>query len=53
MEKETATHSSMLAWDNPMDRGVWRAAVRGVTKSWTRLSDWAEFPDRCNTVSFC
>ena len=22
-----------------MDRETWRAAVRGVTKSWTRLSD--------------
>ena len=21
------------------DRGAWRAAVHGVTKSWTRLSD--------------
>ena len=25
-----------------MDRKVWRAAVHGVTKSWTRLSDWTE-----------
>ena len=25
--------------ENPMDRGAWRAAVHGVTKSWTRLSD--------------
>ena len=23
--------------ENPMDRGAWRAAVHGVTKSWTRL----------------
>ena len=23
-----------------MDREAWRAAVNGVTKSWTRLSDW-------------
>ena len=22
-----------------MDRGVWHAAVDGITKSWTRLSD--------------
>ena len=22
-----------------MDRQAWRAAIRGVTKSWTRLSD--------------
>ena len=25
--------------ENPMDGGVWRATVHGVTKSWTRLSD--------------
>ena len=25
-----------------MDREAWRAAVHGVTKSWTRLSDRAE-----------
>ena len=23
--------------ENPMDRGAWRATVRGVTKSWTQL----------------
>ena len=25
-----------------MDREAWRAVVHGVTKSWTRLSDWTE-----------
>ena len=25
-----------------MDRGAWRAAVHGVSKSWTGLSDWTE-----------
>ena len=25
-----------------MDREAWRAAVHGVTKCWTRLSDWTE-----------
>ena len=26
--------------ENPMDRGAWKAAVHGVTKSRTRLSDF-------------
>ena len=26
--------------ENPMDGGAWWAAVRGVVKSWTRLSDF-------------
>ena len=32
-----ATHSSILAWDNPMVRGAWWATVHGVTKSQTRM----------------
>ena len=27
---------------NPMDRGAWRAAVHGIAKSWTQLSNWTE-----------
>ena len=34
-----ATHSSILAWRIPMDRGAWQATVPGVTKNWTQLSD--------------
>ena len=25
-----------------IDREAWRAAIHGVAKSWTRLSDWTE-----------
>ena len=25
-----------------MDREAWGAAIHGVAKSWTRLSDWTE-----------
>ena len=25
-----------------MDREAWRAAIHGVAKSWTRLSDWSD-----------
>ena len=27
------THSSILAWKNPMDRGAWQATVHGVAES--------------------
>ena len=37
-----ATHSSILAWRAPMDRGAWRATVYRVAKSRTRLSDQAK-----------
>ena len=30
-----APHSSILAWENPMDGGAWWAAVHGVAESWT------------------
>ena len=33
----TVTHSGILAWENPMDRGAWWATVHRVTKSWTHL----------------
>ena len=39
LEKEMATHSSILAWKNLMDRGAWWTVVHGVTKSWARLSE--------------
>ena len=39
LEKEMATHSSVLAWRIPMDRRAWWAAIYGVAKGRTRLSD--------------
>ena len=35
LEEEMATHSSVLAWDNPIGRGAWWATVHAVAKSWT------------------
>ena len=39
LEEGMATHSSILSWRIPMDRGVWWTIVHKVTKSQTRLSD--------------
>ena len=38
LEKEIATHSSILAWGNSMDRGAWLATVHGGGKE-TQLSN--------------
>ena len=35
-----------------MDREAWRAAIHGVAKSWTRLSDWTELKQE-DISSFC
>ena len=35
LEEGMATHSSILSWRIPMDRGAWQAPVHRVAKSWT------------------
>ena len=35
-----ATHTSILAWRIPMDRGAWQVTVHGVSKSRTQQSDF-------------
>ena len=39
LQEGMATHSSILAWRIPMDRGAWQATVQGVKKSQILLSD--------------
>ena len=51
LEEGMATHSSILAWRIPMDRGAWPAAVHGVAESWTWLSDSAQHKS-LQTVQF-
>ena len=36
LEDSMASHSSILAWRIPMDRGAWRVVVHGVANSWTQ-----------------
>ena len=44
MEEGMATHSSILVWRIPKDRGTWKAIVHGVAKSWTRLEKLSMHP---------
>ena len=42
LEECMATHSSILAWRIPIDRGDWQATVHGVTRSQIQLSNQAQ-----------
>ena len=33
---------------NPMDKGAWWATVLRASKSWTRMSNWAQWIPRCS-----
>ena len=52
LEEGMATHSSILAWRIPMDRGAWRATVHAVTKSKTQLRDYAHADTPSSLKSF-
>ena len=44
-----ATHSSILAWENPTDRGAWWDTAHGVTKE----SDMTEQLNNNNSYKMC
>ena len=59
-EEKGMTEDEMVGWHHwldgiglselqelVMDREAWRAAVHGVTKSWTQLSNWTELKWIC------
>ena len=43
LKKEIATHSSIVALENPMGREAWWATVHGVAKSQTGLRNFTLF----------
>jgi len=56
-EEKGTTEDEMVGWHLQLnghecemvkDREAWRAAVHGITKSWTQLSDWT--PTRCRIM---
>ena len=51
LEKEMATHSSVLAWRIPMDRGVWQVTVQGVTRVGHDLATKPPLPPISNWIN--
>ena len=45
-----AAHSSILALENPMDRGAWQAAVHRVAPSQPRLKQLIKPPYECTLL---
>ena len=39
LKEGMATHSSILAWRIPLDKGAQQATVRGIAKIWIELSE--------------
>ena len=46
------THSSILAWRIPMDRGAWQATIHVVSKSWSQRSDWEQHTAHSDYIIF-
>ena len=41
LEEGLATHSSILAWEIPMERGAWWVSVHRIAQSWTQLKQFS------------
>ena len=50
LEEGMTTHSSVLAWRTPMDRGAWRATVHGVAKE-SGMTEQLTHTQQCASVS--
>ena len=37
---DLGSNPDIFCLENSMDRGAWQATAHGVTRSWTRLSDF-------------
>ena len=49
LEKEMEIHSSIRAWENPMDRGAWLAIVHGIERVVPNL---VTKPPKTNILNF-
>ena len=52
LEEDMATHSSILAWRIPMDRGAWWATVHGGPKESDATNHWATGGSSIKLVTF-
>ena len=48
LEKEMATHFSILAWRIPMDRGAWKATIHRVARVGPDLATKPPPPPKSN-----
>ena len=53
LEVGMATHSSILAWRIPTDKGAWQSAVNRAAKSWMRLSTAQGLVSYLTTIVMC
>ena len=54
LEEGTATHSSILAWRIPMDRGAWMARIHRVPESQGRLKQLSTDAGKAmGTTKYC